>query len=266
MGRLVSVTKSGASQVQLPNGHPYAFGDSVVLSNEEFAVINPASYGSDAVLTDRGAFPLVNYVPSGPQVPSLGALDLINSDTVQVGNPAAPARTNLSRYTNLTDVSAGLTEQVVFVPVFVADGDVLTNVVYKTGATAAGTPTHQFVSLYNASGAKVVSSADGTTTARAAFATVTVPFTAPETVAAGAGGVWYVAIGYTATTTPSLLSHVFTSDTGLLPQFAGLTAKGVDIPQAQKSVGGAYTTTGPSTVAGATGVVASLTAPLVILT
>ena len=106
MGRLVQVSDSSALQVQLPNGHNYTYGNYVVLSNEEFAVINSASYGTDAILTDRGAFPLVNSVPTGPVVPSLGALDLLNSDTLQVGNALAPARTNLNRYAALTDTTA----------------------------------------------------------------------------------------------------------------------------------------------------------------
>src|SRR5580704_11825903 len=154
MGRLVSVSDSAALEVQLPNQHPYTYGNYAVLSNEEFAVINPASYGADAILTDHGAFPLVNLpIPSaiGPgSGTSLGQHYLSQSDTVQVGNPQAPARTNLGRYEPLTDIAAALvTAQVTFVPVFLEDGDVVTNVTYKIGATAAGTPSHQFVALYS---------------------------------------------------------------------------------------------------------------------
>ncbi len=266
MGRLVSVSKSLIQGVQLPNQHPYNVGDHVVLSNEEFAVINPASYGADAVLTDLGAFPLVNLpIPSatGPgDTTSLGAHNLSRSDTVQVGNPQAAARTNLGRFEPTTDVAAALiTQQVVFVAVFLEDADVVTNVVYKVGATAANTPSHQFVALYSPAGALLHQSADGTTTARAANATVTTALTAPYTVPAGAGGVYFVGIGFTATTVPSVLSRVLTAGAE-----AGVSQLTGTAPLARKSVGGTYTTTAPATIAGATGLTASLNVPLVVLT
>jgi hypothetical protein len=267
MGRLVQVSDSSALQVQLPNGHNYTYGNYVVLSNEEFAVINPASYGTDAILTDRGAFPLVNPVPTGPPVPSLGALDLLNSDTVQVGNALAPARTNLGRYEELTDVAiVPATEQVVFVPVLLLDGDVVTNVVYRTGATAAGTPTHQFAALYSPAGALLHQSTDSTSTARAANTTVTLALSATYTVPAGGGGVFYVGLGFTAATPPSVLSRVLGADTGIVPQFAALTSAGTSVYLARKTVGGTYTTTAPSTIAGATGLTTAANAPYVILT
>lgn len=261
MGRLVSVT---AAVTDLPNGHAYNSGDNVVLSNEEYAVINTAS----SAVTDRGAFPLVNTRPTGVVVPTLGALDLLNSDTVQVGNGLAPARTNLqSRYEPCTDEAAVLvTANVVFVPVLLLDGDVVTNVVYKVGATAANTPSHQFVALYGPTGALLHQSADGTSTARAAHATVTTALSAAYTVAAGTGGVYFVGIGFTATTVPSLLSRVYTSDAGLVPLFASLTDSGVNVPLAQQTVGGAYGATAPATISGATGIANSLKAPLVVLT
>lgn len=263
MGRLVQVSESTALQVQLPNGGSYTYPNYVVLSNEEYAVVNTAS----AALTDKGAFPLVNRTPQGPVVPSLGALDLLNSDTVQVGNPTAPARTNLSRRVALTDVALAIpaTSQVVFVPIFCADGDVITNVVYKVGATAAGTPTHQFVALYSPAGALIHQSADGTSTARAANATVTTALSAAYTVPAAGGGVFYAAIGFTATTTPSLLCQVLAADTGVEAPFSNLSSS-AKVLLARKTVGGAYTTTAPATIAGATGLTTTVNAPYVILT
>ena len=266
MGRLVQVSDSSALQVQLPNGHNYTYGNYVVLSNEEFAIINSASYGTDAILTDRGAFPLVNSVPTGPVVPSLGALDLLNSDTLQVGNALAPARTNLNRYAALTDVAAvPATEQVVFVPVLLLDGDVVTNVTYRTGATAASTPTHQWAALYDTTGTLIHQSADSTTTARAANTTVTLALSAAYTVAAAGGGVFYVALGFTASTVPSVLTQVLASDSGVEPLFAGLSSSSA-VSLARKTVAGAYTTTAPATIAGATGLTTTVNAPYVILT
>lgn len=263
MGRLVSVSKSGIQGVQLANQHPYNVGDYVVLSNDEFAVTNPASYGADAILTDQGSFPFVNQNVTGPgsNTSYPVSYDTYGSDTVQLGNAAASARTNFGRYEPLNDKAAALvTAQVTFVPVFLHDGDVITNILVKVGATAAGTPTHGFLALYSPTGALLHQTADFTTTARAANATIDAALTATYTVAAGSGGVYFVGVGFTATTVPSLLSRVVPnpSNQNVKPEL-GLA------PLAQKTVGGSYGASAPATISGATGITESTIAPLVIL-
>jgi hypothetical protein len=265
MGRLVSVVKSGAANVQLPNLYPYNVGQYAVLSDVEFATINPAAYGSDAVLSDKGAFPLVNPAGVqgvqvvGPVTTTKGADTLLNSDLAQLGLPSQSARANLGRYEPLTDVTAALvTANVTFTPVFVEKGDVVTNIIVKVGATAAGTPTHGFLALYSPAGALLAQTADFTSTAQAANATIDAALTAPQTAAAS--GYFYVGIGFTATAVPSLLCRVFTAGTKTIPNLSWGS-----VVYAQHTVGGAYGATAPATIAGATGIANSVNAPYVIL-
>jgi len=232
-----------------------------VLSNEEFAEVNPAAYGADAILTDKGAFPFVNQTVTGPGGNTSQAVtyDTYGSDTVQLANPAVSARTNFGRYEPLADVAAAVvTAQVTFVPVLLLDGDVISNIIVKVGATAAGTPTHGFLALYSPAGALLHQTADFTTTARAANATIDAALTATYTVPAGGGGVFFVGIGFTATTVPSLLSRV-------VPAATSLTSVLGSVPLAQATVGGAYGATAPATISGATGIAKSVNAPYVIL-
>lgn len=94
------------------------------------------------------------------------------------------------------------------VPVLLAAGDVITNLSFRSGATAAGTPTNWWFALYDTSAtpALIGQSADQTSTAWAAFTTKTLalasPYTVPKT------GVYWAAINVTATTPPTLLGSI----------------------------------------------------------
>lgn len=84
-------------------------------------------------------------------------------------------------------------------------GDVITNVSFRSGATAAGTPTAWWFALYSnaATPALLSQSADQTSTAWAANTTKTLALAAAQTITVG--GYYWVAINVTATTPPTLL-------------------------------------------------------------
>lgn len=83
-------------------------------------------------------------------------------------------------------------------------GDVVTNITFVTGATAAGTPTAGYVALYSsaATPALLAQSADFTTTARAANTAYTIPLATAQTITQT--GLYYVSIAFAASTVPTL--------------------------------------------------------------
>ena len=133
-----------------------------------------------------------------------------------LSDPASPDtffRRNLPR-TGLYD-SAGDTGQVALatgvmtsVPIYLHAGDVVTNVSFRSGATAAGTPTNWWFALYsNASvPALLAQTADQTSGAWAANTTKTLALSSAKTITES--GVYWVGINVTATTVPTLLGCV----------------------------------------------------------
>lgn len=163
----------------------------------------------------------------------------------ELARPASPStfyRSNLSRH-GLYD-SAGDTGQVALatgvmtsVPIKLIGGDVITNLTFRSGATAAGTPTAWWFALYStaATPALLLQTADQTTTAWAANTTMTkalsAPYTVPET------GIYWAAINVTATTPPTLLGTI-----GFAPVVTGER-------NLSQSSGSGLTTTAPGTIA-----------------
>ncbi|MGW4467477.1 hypothetical protein [Micromonospora sp. NPDC004704] len=94
------------------------------------------------------------------------------------------------------------------VPIYLRQGDVITSISLRSGATAAGTPTNYWVALYSdaATPALLAQSADQTSTAWAANTTKTLALSAPYTVPRT--GIYWVGIMVTATTPPTLLGTV----------------------------------------------------------
>lgn len=160
-----------------------------------------------------------------------------------------------ARAAAMSDQAAALTTQVmtsVAVPLFA--GDVITNIAFRSGATAAGTPTNWWFALYDnsATPALIAQSADQTSGAWAANTTKTLAITLP---AAGfavpfkvqTSGIYYAAIMVKATTVPSLVSQTL-FDT---------TIGGTGLVSGQKALawtsGSSLTATAPSTIATPTG-------------
>lgn len=138
-------------------------------------------------------------------------------DALGAFDAAAPAsastffRANLPRlagmYDSVSDAgSVALTTQVMTaVPVKLAAGDVITNISFYAGTTAAGTPTNWWVALYsNASTpALLAQSTDQLTGAIAAFGWKTLPLATAQTISTA--GIYWAAIMVKATTVPTLL-------------------------------------------------------------
>lgn len=123
------------------------------------------------------------------------------------------------------------------VPIYLQAGDVVTNLSFRSGATAAGTPTNYWVALYSkaATPALLSQSADQLTAAWAANTTKTLALAAAQTITDS--GVYWAALMVTATTPPTLLGCV------------GAPAIVSGERNLSQSSGSALTTTAPSTIA-----------------
>lgn len=164
---------------------------------------------------------------------------------VNAADPADPDtffRRNLPR-TGLTD-SAGDTGNVALatgvmtsVPIFLVAGDLITNLSFVSGATAAGTPTAYWFALYgtDTTPALIAQSADQATGAWAANTVKTLALSAAYRVPKT--GLYYAACMVTATTPPSLLGTV-----GAKPVVTGER-------NLSQSSGSTLTTTAPATIA-----------------
>lgn len=165
-------------------------------------------------------------------------------------------RRNMPRF-GLYD-SAGDTGQVALatgvmtsVPIHLQAGDVITNLSFRSGATAAGTPTNYWFALYDdsATPALLAQSADQTTAAWAANTTKTLALSAAQTIKRS--GIYWAAIMVAATTVPTLL--------GACAAPAIVTGE----RNLSQSSGSGLTTTAPATIASPT---AKQFAPYVVAT
>jgi hypothetical protein len=151
-------------------------------------------------------------------VTTLGLFNGVPRDALGYLSAAGPTagtfyRANLPRvglYDSASDTgNVALTTQVMTsVPLFLAAGDVVTNLTFVSGATAAGTPTNYWVALYDTSAtpALIAQSADQTSTAWAAFTAKTLALSSAYT--ATRTGVYWAAIHVKATTVPTLLGSI----------------------------------------------------------
>lgn len=124
-------------------------------------------------------------------------------------------------------------------------GDVVTNITFITGGTAAGTPTAGFVALYSsaATPALLAQSADFASTARAANTAFTVALATAQTITAD--GLYYVVISFTATTVPTLRG--ISTGNAVVAGAIGLSAKVL-----AQSHGSAVGAVAPATIASPT--------------
>jgi len=126
-------------------------------------------------------------------------------------------------------------------------GDVVTNITFVTGATAAATPTAGFVALYSSAStpALLAQSADFGSTARAANTAYTVALASAVTITSS--GLYYVSISFTAGTVPTLRGI----STGAAVM-AGAVITGM--PVLAQTHGSALAGTAPATIASGTAV------------
>lgn len=173
--------------------------------------------------------------------------------------PASPStffRTNQPRfglYDSASDTGhVALTTQVMTaVRIKLAAGDVITNVSYFVGATAAGTPTNSWVALYSnaATPALLAQSADAGSGAIAATTKQTIALATPQTITKT--DYYWVAIMSKATTVPTLLGAL-----AVPPIVTGEANMAV-------TSGSSLTTTAPATLASPT---VSRFVPYIVLT
>lgn len=153
---------------------------------------------------------------------------------------------------DLTALSTGVMTSVA-VPCQV--GDLITNITFKSGATAADTPLNWWFALYDNSTtpALLAQTADQTTTAWAANTVKTLALATAQRITSS--GIYYVGIMVKATTPPTLLGHSL----GL----AGASASILSSKVLAQTSGSTLTTTAPATIATPTAVA---TAPFCVLT
>lgn len=147
---------------------------------------------------------------------SLGQYSGVMRDLLGWANTSDPsAQTTFRRY-NLPRVGlvdsggdAGsvplVTQVMTSVPLHLVAGDVITNLSFHSGQTAAGTPTNWWFALYDtaATSALIAQTADQLTAAWAAFTVKALALSAAYTVQKT--GVYWAAIHVKATAVPSLL-------------------------------------------------------------
>jgi hypothetical protein len=134
-------------------------------------------------------------------------------ETANPSNPSTFFRANQPRigmYDSASDSGqvALATGVMTAVRIKLVAGDVITNVSFRSGQTAAGTPTAWWFALYSNAGtpALLAQTADQTSTAWAANTTKTLALATAQTISTT--GFYWVAINVTATTPPSLLGSI----------------------------------------------------------
>jgi hypothetical protein len=167
------------------------------------------------------------------------------------GSPSAYKAESIDRHIVTSDVAAALVTQVMtHVAIPVQAGDVITNITFVAGATAAGTPTNWWFALYSAATTPALlgQTADQLTAAWATDAAKTLALT--TAFQATADGVLYAVCMVKATTVPSLLCKVLPRAT-FADKDIGFTG--------QKRLAGTsdtgLTTTAPATMGAITAVV-----------
>lgn len=119
------------------------------------------------------------------------------------GSPGSFRAQNMSALSINADLAALTTQVMLSVALPLQIGELVTNLTFTSGATAAGTPTNWWFALYDPSGALMAQTADQTNTAWAANTSKTVALaTAQRTTASG---VHYAAIMVKASTPPTLI-------------------------------------------------------------
>jgi len=108
----------------------------------------------------------------------------------------------IPRYAAGVDLAIAATGVELSIGVPLQAGDIVTNITFFTGATAAGTPTAGYAVLRDSTGAKLAQTADFGSTARAANTAYTVALATAQLITTP--GLYYIGISFTATTVPTL--------------------------------------------------------------
>lgn len=136
------------------------------------------------------------------QYPPFSEEALRNGSTLQSGGN--PIRSTMGRMAAVTDNAVGATGVMHSTAIALQAGDLVTNITFVSGATAADTPTHWFFALYSnaATPALLGQTADKTTTAWAANTAKTLALATPYQVTTA--GIYYVSVAMAATAVVTL--------------------------------------------------------------
>jgi hypothetical protein len=181
----------------------------------------------------------------------------VNTDEewLRQGSPSGVRAQSMSVLNVNADLAALTTQVMLSVAVPVQVGDLITSITFKSGATAAGTPTNWWFALYDnsATPALLAQTADQTSTAWAANTAKTVALATAQRVTSS--GVYYASIMVKASTPPTLI--------GANVSLAGAAAAIVSSAVLAQTSGSSLTTTAPATIASPTTVA---TVPFCVLT
>lgn len=182
-------------------------------------------------------------------------LAYVNTQETYLNGYPAFMRANLPRSVAVGNLAALSTGVMTSTAVLLFTGDVVTNLTFISGATAAGTPTHWWFALYDTSAtpALIAQTADQTSGAWAANTAKTLALSTPYTVTTT--GIYYAACMVTATTPPTLV--------GASVQTGAAGAVIVGMKSVAQTSGSSLTATAPTTIASPTTVG---TMPFVIAT
>ena len=179
-----------------------------------------------------------------------------NPSWLNNGSPSTFLKDNFNRLFSSSNAAALTTQVMLSTPVHLDAGDIVTNITFMSGGTAAGTPTNWWFALYSnaATPALLAQSADQTTTAWAANTAKTLALATAQTITSP--GLYWAAVMVKATTVPTLA--------GITLQNAASSTGAVSgqVVLAQTS-GSSLTTTAPATITSGTAVA---TVPYVVLT
>lgn len=176
-----------------------------------------------------------------------------NEEWLLAGSPSGLRAQSIRALDVDTDLDPLTTQVALHVAVPLQVGDLVTNISFKSGATAADTPTNYWFALYDTDLALAGQTADQTSTAWAANTLKTLALTTPYRVTET--GVHYASIMVKATDLPSLI--------GTSVALAGASASILSSAILAQTSGSSLTDTAPATITSATTVA---TVPLAILT
>lgn len=176
-----------------------------------------------------------------------------NPDWLTEGSPSGVRAQSLRQVDCTTDTDPLTTQVMLSVAVPVQTGDLISSITFKSGATAADTPTNWWFALYGTDGALLAQTADQTSTAWAANTVKTLALTTPKRITQA--GVVYAAVMVKATDLPSLI--------GKTVGIAGAAASILGSKVLAQTSGSALTDTAPATIATPTTVA---TVPFCVLT
>lgn len=186
-----------------------------------------------------------------------GKYAVTNPDWMLNGAPSGTFRTNARRAELAGNLSALTTQVMLSTAIYLEAGDVVTNLTFLSGGTAANTPTNWWFALYDTSAtpALLAQTADQTSTAWGANTAMTVALQTVQRITTT--GIYYAAIMVKATAVPTLAGFAALENAAA----AGAVVSGQKI-LAQTS-GSSLTATAPATIATPTTVA---TVPYVVAT